>query len=83
MGNREMTIKEVAGSLRTDLKLIEHLTRALMRHGVYQGNPAFDNQHREMKAQTMLAVRHIEDARMRLGKLCQFADDGVSVFDKP
>jgi len=29
-----------------------------------------------------LTVRHIEDARMRLGKVCQYADDGVSILDK-
>jgi len=28
------------------------------------------------------AVRHIEDARMRIGKVLQYADDGVSILDK-
>ena len=78
----EMTVKELADELRADLKKIEDRTRLLMQHGVYQGEQAFPNQHGEMKAQTMLAVRHIEDARMRLGKVCQYADDGVSILDK-
>jgi hypothetical protein len=30
----------------------------------------------------MLAVRHIEDARMRCGKVLQFSGDGVSIYDK-
>ena len=29
-----------------------------------------------------LAVRHIEDARMRLGKVLQYAGVGVSIYDK-
>lgn len=78
----EMTIKELADELRGALKGIEERTRLMMQHDVYQGEQAFSNQHGEMKAQTMLAVRHIEDARMRLGKVCQYADDGVSILDK-
>ena len=78
----EMTVKELADELRADLKGIEDRARLLMTHDVYQGEQAFANQHGEMKAQTMLAVRHIEDARMRLGKVCQYADDGVSILDK-
>ena len=36
----------------------------------------------ETIANIMLAFRHIEDARMRLGKVLQVIDDGVSVYDK-
>lgn len=36
----------------------------------------------ECIAQAMLALRHIEDARMRLGKVIQYADGGVSIYDK-
>ena len=78
----EITVKELADELRADLKEIEDRARLLMHHSVYQSERAFQNQHGEMKAHTMLAVRHIEDARMRLGKVCQYAGDGVSVFDK-
>jgi len=37
----------------------------------------------EMVANLMLAYRHLEDARMRLGKAIQASEGGVSVFDKP
>lgn len=37
----------------------------------------------EMIANVMLAYRHIEDARMRLGKVIQAFDGGISVYDKP
>ena len=36
----------------------------------------------EVKANMMLAIRHLEDARMRLGKAIQYHHDGVSFFDK-
>lgn len=38
----------------------------------------------EVNANLMLAIRHIEDARMRLGKAIQWGcQGGVSCFDKP
>lgn len=37
---------------------------------------------KEAGAQAMLAVRHLEDARMRLGKVMQYLRDGVSSYDK-
>lgn len=35
----------------------------------------------EMIANCMLAYRHLEDARVRLGKVIQAYDGGVSVYD--
>lgn len=78
----ESTIKDLADELRAELGKIEKRIRGLMGSSVYNGEQGFAGQHSEMKAQTMLSVRAIEDARMRLGKLCQYADDGVSILDK-
>jgi hypothetical protein len=36
----------------------------------------------EAVANVMLAYRHLEDASMRLGKVIQALDGGVSVYDK-
>lgn len=36
----------------------------------------------EMKANIMLSYRHLEDARLRLGKVLQAHDGGTSVYDK-
>lgn len=36
----------------------------------------------ECRANLTLAYRHLEDARMRLGKAIQSIDGGVSVYDK-
>ncbi len=49
---------------------------------MFRSEQAYPDQHGEMKAQIMLAVRHFEDARMRLGKVLQYADNGVSIYDK-
>lgn len=75
-------IETLAKDLRDECKEIEKRTRALMDDPVFRGEQAFAGQHGEMKAQIMLAVRHLEDARMRLGKVCQYAGDGVSIYDK-
>ena len=81
-------IRPVATRLRQDCLCLEEQTRALMRHSAFNSlcksdNPdepswvpnkeLFVGQHGEMKAQIMLAVRHLEDARTRLGKLCQYS----------
>ena len=74
-------IDVLAKKLRVVIKEAEESVRALMTHPVFQQEQAFFNQHGEMKAHIMLAVRHLEDARMRLGKVCQYAGTGVSIFD--
>lgn len=43
----------------------------------------FLGQHDEMLANLTLSYRHMEDARMRLGKVMQQIQGGVPVFDRP
>lgn len=40
------------------------------------------NGRKEMIANTELAYRHLEDARMRLGKALQAKNGGTSIYDK-
>ncbi len=68
--------------LRSELKAIEDELRELDGDPAYAVPERFAGQHDEMRAQTMLVLRHIEDARMRCGKVLQYADDGVSILDK-
>lgn len=68
--------------LRTQFGALESATRDLMNHEDLKEDQSFACQHQEMKANVMLAVRHLEDARMRLGKVIQWAEDGVSTFDR-
>lgn len=68
--------------LRGQCHDVEVEVRVLMEHSVFERPEAFPRQHAEMKANLMLAVRHLEDARMRLGKVLQYARDGVSSYDR-
>jgi hypothetical protein len=72
----------LANGLRAKCKEIEQEIRDLMGHGDIVDQDRAGAYTGEVKANIMLAVRHIEDTRMRLGKVCQYADDGVSIYDK-
>ena len=63
----------LCNDLRAVLLGHERLVRGLVDEQKVKGEAA---------AQAMLAVRHLEDARMRLGKVIQYSGDGVSCFDK-
>lgn len=72
-------IARACNRLRDELLSVETAARALKKHpGVSAGHDPG-----EANANVMLAVRHIEDARMRLGKVIQHCRDGISAFDNP
>jgi len=79
---REPTIEELANDAREELKQIEKRLRDSLTHPCYYGEDKYPNQTSEMKAHTMLVVRHIEDARKHCGEILQHAGDGASVYDK-
>lgn len=79
---REMTLEEKCNDIRSEVKKIEKYTRSLLNDKTYRNEQSFCGQHEEMKAQTMLAVRALEEARMRIGKVLQYSGDGVSIYDK-
>lgn len=74
--------EEKCSTLRFGIRERAELVKILMDHDVFEEkeNPQAD--FGEMKANIMLAYRHLEDARMRLGKAIQAYDGGVSVYDK-
>jgi hypothetical protein len=78
----EATLRAHVGEMRYDLKLLEIRVRKLKEMDGCKMPDRFPGQHGEMIAQSMLAVRAIEEARMRLGKVLQYAGDGVSIYDK-
>lgn len=92
----EETLQAKCERLRASLRGIEIEVRTIREHSTFsvwhevgplgsipKGSPeAFPGQHDEMIAQAMLAVRYIEAARMRLGKVLQYSGDGVSIYDK-
>lgn len=71
--------------VRGAIKDLEKTCRALKDKIVADSRgreDAFPGQASEMLGQITLAFRHLEDARMRVGKVIQYAGDGVSVYDK-
>ena len=77
-------IKDVCFSQRVEIERMKTVVKSLMKHGVFneeriKGDSRDDG---EMKANIMLAYRHLEDARMRLGKVVQAYDGGQSVYPK-
>ena len=68
------TLENVCNHWRKGIRDIEHYVRGLVQENKVSGEAA---------AQAMLAVRHLEDARMRIGKVIQYGvSGGVSIYDK-
>ena len=66
---------ETCKALRGEIKGTEDLARSLRDEAPHGCS-------NEVPANVTLAIRHLEDARMRLGKAIQYAGDGVSCYDK-
>lgn len=82
MCDRESTVKEMCDKLRMDIKRQGNVLLTLRTHSDFNKDENYVGQQGEIKANIMLAYRHLEDARMRVGKILQAAGDGVSIFDK-
>jgi hypothetical protein len=67
-----MTQIDIANEHRKKLKKVAADVLA-MRDGIIEA---------EARANVMLAYRHLEDASMRLGKVIQALDGGISVYDR-
>ena len=79
---KEVTFKERCDTLRQKIGIEGDIVKRLKTSSVFKGEQSYDGQHGEMTANIMLAYRHLEDARMRIGKVLQAAGDGVSILDK-
>lgn len=80
MTPEQVSFKVACNELRNECLKVEHSVRNLTAEvgGLPEGS-----EHQEVNADLMLCVRHLEDARMRLGKAIQYGcEDGVSRFDK-
>lgn len=71
-----------AGEIRTRLNLEEKRLRSYVDNikGAEETTAHFNKG--ECIAQAMLALRAVEEARMRVGKVIQYADGGLSVYDE-
>lgn len=81
-GGGEWPLKATCDYLRSEILTLEKMARLIKDHSTLKGEQKFPGQHGEMIAQSMLAVRHLEDARMRIGKVLQYERDGVSILDQ-
>lgn len=79
----ETPLKEMCDGLRVEIKQTADKVHALLSHSEFNTIEEYPGQGSEMKANIMLTYRHLEDARMRVGKILQAAGDGVSILDKP
>ncbi|MCH8247068.1 MAG: hypothetical protein IH951_11750 [Bacteroidetes bacterium] len=74
--------EHVVNGFRSELNGIGHGVIQLNEHPAFTGAATTAKDVSEMHANLTLAYRHLEDARMRLGKVLQARDGGVSVYDK-
>lgn len=83
-----MTLEELkarCNDLRAEVLVVEKAVRQLKGDVMSNDSPVPEQGdcRAEAPANAMLAVRHLEDARMRLGKVIQWAEGGVSIYDRP
>ena len=75
-------LKNTCDGLRKSIQISANTVKVLMDSAEFSEEQGYAGQHGEMRANIMLTYRHLEDARMRIGKILQAADDGVSILDK-
>jgi hypothetical protein len=75
------TFETIVNSLRNDLLVLENKARELTEDMNWSENREGQDIV-EATAQSILAMRHLEDARMRYGKVLQYLWDWTSIYDK-
>lgn len=80
--SHQTLFKDECNYLRRAAKEIGVEVREMIDHDClrFKHGPEVDVD--EAKANLMLAFRHLEDARMRLGKAIQATEGGVSIYDR-
>jgi hypothetical protein len=78
----ETCLEKQCEELRTEILKLDKWVLSLKKHSEITSPEEFEGQRGEQVANIMLAYRHLEDARMRLGKVMQQCQGGVSIFDR-
>ena len=77
---RMESLKDCCDRLRLEL---ETMKQSVITLKSCNANAKYETANRsEVLANIMLVYRHLEDARMRLGKVLQANDSGISIYDK-
>ena len=86
MPTTQMDIIGSVNALRDQLRIDCERVINLKNHSIFtsaeKGDPNSKSNYSEMIANIMLTYRHLEDARMRLGKVVQAHNGGESIYDK-
>lgn len=77
----ETEFKVLCQDARAKIEALKQEVKALQTHGDFK-KPCGESDHGEMRANVQLVYRHLEDARMRLGKAIQASDGGKSCYPK-
>lgn len=75
------TFVDFCSEIRGDILILSDKVKLLKTHPIFKELPEISDQS-EMIANIMLAYRHLEDARMRIGKSIQAFDGGTSVYKR-
>lgn len=67
-------------TLRKEIKRVATMTKQVIER--IKDTEGGENEKGEMIASAMLAFRHLEDSAMRLGKVLQAKNGGVSILSK-
>lgn len=78
----EEPLKDICFGVRGEIERLKAVVKGLKEHGCFKDENKVGEDRSEMKANIMLVYRHLEDARMRLGKVVQAYDGGTSVYPK-
>lgn len=76
-----MDTKTTANEIRGEILRVETMVKNLKANTLLVDLPDHIDRG-EMIANEILAYRHLEDARMRMGKVIQAYEGGVSIYDK-
>jgi hypothetical protein len=74
----ESAVEEARGYVKANAKGLLDLKATIAATEAIEGED-----RGEVMANITLAYRHLEDAAMRLGKVLQARNGGVSIYDKP
>ena len=80
--NREPTIREACNKYREEIGVLARKVKWFMTSSGFKNETQQGEDRAEMQANIMLCYRHLEDARMRIGKVLQAQDGGKSVYDR-
>lgn len=80
--NDELSIKTKVNDLRGKIQAVAEEVLQVKKNYSFEERVRENEDRGEAMANFTLAFRHLEDAKMRLGKVIQ-AVEGVSVYDTP